>query len=233
MADAHKSEFLKKTGEVKQGRSDEEIVASLGKPGAGLPAHHRLFMRWFVGPVISRAMPWERNRRSFRNMNERILKIVNRLSDEELSKRVLVPPVLGLEDSSRYWSVLMLLEHLVIVGTGIKAIVLSLSRGQVPDFEVEIAKVKPKGGKPPKEVVKAYTEFFRAAMDDIEREVKDKKSKAVLKHPWFGAFTAKQWHWLMAEHTIVHYDQLCSIVFELFPRAQAADILEPPRSKDA
>lgn len=233
MADVKKSEFLKKQDEAKQGPSDEEIIASLDKPGAGLPSHHRLFLRWFVGPVISRAMPWERNRRSFRNMNERILKLVNRLSDDELSRRVLVPPVFGLEDSSRYWSVLMLLEHLVIVGSGIKAIVVSLSHGKVPDFEVEIAKVKPKGGKTPKEVVKSYTAFFRAVMDDIEREVKDKKSKAKLKHPWFGTFTAKQWHWLMAEHTIVHYDHLCAIIFEMFPREQAADILEPPRKKDA
>lgn len=233
MADAQKSEFLKKPEEQPQGPSDEEIIASLDKPGAGIPAHHRLFMRWFVNPVVTRSVPWEHNRNSFLKMNERILKVVNRLSDEELSKRVLVPKQFALEDSSRYWSVLMLIEHLVIVGSGIKAIVVSLSHGKVPDFEVEIARVKPKGGKAPKEVVKSYTDFFRTVMDDLDAEVGDKESKAALKHPWFGPFTAKQWHWLMAAHTVVHYDQLCAIIFGMFPHGQAADILDPPRKKDA
>lgn len=232
MADARQSGFLKKTEEEKRSPSDEEIIAGLDKPGAGIPAHHRFLLRWFVNPFVTRAMSWEHNRNSFLKMNERILKVVGRLSDDELSRRVLVPKQFGLEDSSRYWSVLMLLEHLVIVGSGIKDIVVSLSHGKVPDFEVEIAKVKPQGGQTAKEAVKSYTDFFRTVMDELDANVGDRQSKTVLKHPWFGPFTARQWHWLMAGHTVAHYDQLCDIVFEMFPRQQAADILDPPRKKE-
>lgn len=198
-------------------QQDAEIVAKLDKPGAGLPLHHSLMLRYFVGPFVSKNSDWDKDGASFASVNAKILKHAARLSDEELSTRVLVPSQYGLEDSSRYWSAAMVLEHLVIVGAGIKAIVASLSKGVVPDFEVEIAKVKPKGAGTPQDAVKNFKEFASTAMADLDRDVKDRKSKAALKHPWFGPFTAHQWHWLLTAHAVIHLQQMKAIVEKLKP----------------
>ena len=48
-------------------------------------------------------------------------------SEPELTEAVLVPPQIGLEDSSRFYSYAMVLEHLTIIGNAIGRIVVELS----------------------------------------------------------------------------------------------------------
>lgn len=213
--------------------TDADIIAKLQQPGAGVPFLDGLMMRFIVGPFVAAVTPWDQTKKSFASVNRKILDAAKRLDDAQLARRVLVVPQYGLEDSSRYWSAAMVLEHLVIVGAAIKSIVISLSRGHVPDFEVEIAKVKPTGVPSPQEALRAFEDFTRTVMDDIDREVKDRKSKTKLKHPWFGPFTARQWHWLLAAHSVIHLNQIREIADALAPPKKPVDVEEEKASPPA
>jgi len=193
-------------------KSDAEILASLDKPGAGIPFYQKLYLKLYVKPFISACSDWDEDTSAFTLINRKLLDEVEKLGDEQLAKRVLVPPQRGLEDSSRYWSAAMTLEHLLIVGTGVKSIIISLSKGIVPDGKADTARVKPSGTPTAKEVLAQYRDFAAATPGEIDSAVKDRKSKAVFAHPWFGAFTAHQWHWLLAMHTGLHYKQVRAII---------------------
>jgi hypothetical protein len=192
--------------------NDAEITAKLGKPGAGLPLVEGLVTRWVVGPFISRKFSWEENRRRFEKTTAALLKEIEGLDDKQLAARILVPPQQGLEDSSRYWSAAMLFEHLIIVSEGVKTGIIALSRGIVPDVKVDTGKVKPSGDPTPSEIIEKYKRFSSALQDDLEKSVKDKDSKARLRHPWLGPLNCRQWHWLLAAHQGIHLRQLREIV---------------------
>ncbi|MGZ3690691.1 MAG: hypothetical protein ACXVAX_04270, partial [Pseudobdellovibrio sp.] len=91
----------------------------LAPPGAGVPFYHRLLMRFFVGPFVAKKTPWNVSEQNFHKISGRILKEIENLSEKQLTTKVLVPPQMGLEDSSRFWSIAMALEHMVIVGEAI------------------------------------------------------------------------------------------------------------------
>ena len=198
-------------------QSDAEQAAKLDKPGAGIPFMHGLMLRWFVGPVVANMSDWNKSSGDFVAVNAKVLKAARKLTDAEMSVRVLVPSQHGLEDSSRYWSAAMVLEHLVIVGTGMKKITISLSQGIVPPIKADTALVKPKGALSPQEALKNFEDYAANTVNDIERDVKDRRSKAQLPHPWFGPFTAHQWHWLLTGHSVIHLGQLRAIVERLKP----------------
>jgi hypothetical protein len=191
---------------------DAAIIAKLDKPGAGIPLYQKLYLKWYVSPFIAAKSDWEADTRSFNLLNRKILDAVEKLDDAQLAKRVLVPPQQGLEDSSRYWSAAMTLEHLLIVGKNMKAIIISLSKGVVPDGKADTARVKPAGAATPQEILAQFRDFSATAATDIDRDVKDRKSTAKFAHPWFGPFMAHQWHWVLAAHTGLHLKQLRAII---------------------
>lgn len=191
---------------------DAAIIAKLDKPGAGIPLPQRLFLQYYVRPFIAAKTDWDDDTRRFNVLNRKILDAAEKLSDAQLEKRVLVPPQRGLEDSSRYWSAAMTLEHLVIVGTGMKKIIISLSQGIVPNHKPDTARVKPSGKPKPQEILASFRDFSATAAEEIDREVKDRRNPVRLAHPWFGPFTAHQWHWVLAQHNIIHLHQLRAII---------------------
>lgn len=193
-------------------KTDAEILSSLDKPGAGIPFYQALYLRLYVKPFISARSDWDADTRAFNLINEKLLNAVGKLDEVQLSKRVLVPRQRGLEDSSRYWSAAMALEHLLIVGTGVKNIIINLSKGIVPDGKADTATVKPSGTPTAKEVLEQYRAFAASAPAEIDNAVKDRKSAAKFAHPWFGPFTAHQWHWLLAVHTGLHLKQVRAII---------------------
>jgi hypothetical protein len=193
-------------------KTDAEILASLDKPGAGIPFYQKLFLNLYVKPFISAKSDWDADTRTFTLINSKLLDAVEKLDEAQLSKRVLVPPQRGLEDSSRYWSAAMALEHLLIVGTGVKKIIISLSQGVVPDGKADTATVKPSGTPTAKDILAQYRDFAAKTPAEVDGAVKDRKSKATFAHPWFGAFTAHQWHWLLAVHTGLHLKQVRAII---------------------
>lgn len=192
----------------------DAIQARLGKPGAGLPLLQRLVLKYFLGPYISTRDDWAGDIRDFDAVNAKTFAAIEGLEDNQLTTRVLVPKQTGLEDSSRYWSVAMTLDHICIVGEGVRDIILSLSNGVVPNRKVDTAKVKPECNEI--SAVARFRDFATLTMSDIDARLGDKDALATLEHPWFGPFTLRQWHWLLAVHGDIHLRQLKAIRKRLY-----------------
>ncbi|MDE1151676.1 MAG: hypothetical protein PW788_03985 [Micavibrio sp.] len=194
-----------------QADKDAAVIATLDKPGAGLPLGQQLLLRLYVKPFLAAKPGWEADVASLRKLNDKILDAVAGIPASDLSRRVLVPPQMGLENSSRYWSAAMTLEHMVIVGTGVRNIIVALGNGTVPNIKPDTASVKPAGNGTPADALASFTTFADSVMADIDAKVTNRDSTAKLDHPWFGAFTARQWHWILPMHAVIHLKQLRAI----------------------
>lgn len=189
----------------------------LAPPGAGIPAVERL-----VGGILLRlhrlrvtpssfAAQFEHERRT-------IASLYTGLDASALGIRVLVPRLRGLEDSSRFWSVWMTLDHLRIVNDSITGVIDELTRGRVPQGTASTAAVKPSeqvGG----EVVTAY----EASCDRLVQLVAPKltlRTELQFAHPWFGPLDAAGWHAMSAIHMGIHRGQIERILREV-PRSKS------------
>ncbi len=140
-----------------------QSVPKLAPPGAGIPFIQRMALQFIVAPFVAGRTPWGLSADRFKKLTQKILEEINGLTDRQLTLRILVPPQKGLEDSSRFWSIAMTLEHIVIVGKEMKKVVTHLSRNEDPPGVADTAKVKPEGEISDIESVKRFYRegFFR------------------------------------------------------------------------
>ncbi len=94
----------------------ENSIPQLAPPGTGLPWWQHYVSRYLVLPIFFARTPWDEAGRIFQQEGKLILTLSRKLSTAESTSRVLVEGVWGIEDSSRYWSTAMVMEHLAIVG---------------------------------------------------------------------------------------------------------------------
>lgn len=182
---------------------------TLQAPGAGLPwleSHiARILLGWksrFGTPATFLAQ--------FKEERERIHVLIENSSDVELSRRVLIPRLPGLEDSSRYWSVAMTLDHLQIVNHAFIGILTALAHDKVPPGQANTADVKPRVDVA-LEVIAAYEESCDALLT-CATDIHEFKTKARYTHPWFGPMDAHRWLALSASHMAIHRRQIEKIL---------------------
>lgn len=182
----------------------------LEPPGSGLPWIEQLVGRYIIMPVTMARMSNTDAYNEFRQTADELLTTVTRLDEDLANSRVLVERVTGLEDSSRYWSPAMILEHLTITGTGILAIIHALCDGHTPDQVVRIEGVKP--SEQPLNINEVL-ERYQAMLDSYHHALPElleciPSSTGTHPHPWFGQFTAHQWWCMNAIHHEVHAKQM-------------------------
>lgn len=172
----------------------------LQPPGAGLPPVEARFFRHGL-PLLARAISIGAARKMFLAEGQRILYLAQDLKDWDLEERVLVKRPFGVEDNSRYWSMEMLLEHLILVGTGIRSIVGQLAIGVRPNKKVRISDGKPQGGEGPdiREKYGRYLNAFVEALDNTQFPPRPTHA-----HPWAGEMNAAQWYKYAALHNWMH-----------------------------
>jgi len=192
-------------------RTPEQIIASLEKPGAGIAWSHQRFNHLVLAPLIANRASWAWSRRRLPRIHQAVRSAVSGLDEARCRQRVLVPRLLGIEDSSRYWSVAMTVRHLHIVSPVMAQVVIRLSRGEAIAERVDFAAVKPEVERNATDAIAAYFEFADGVLDELEAKVIDRDSKTMLPHPWFGPLTARGWYWLLATHTQVHLRQVRAI----------------------
>lgn len=81
---------------------------------------------------------------------------------------MLIERVRGLEDSSRYWSVWMTLDHLRIMNSRLGKVITSLAKGVIPPGKASTANVKPN-----KEVASSVVAEYETACDQLLAAVAD------------------------------------------------------------
>jgi hypothetical protein len=191
--------------------TEAETHPTLQPPGHGLPPLEAALTRYLVFPFGTAWLSWDRAGRLFEAEGRRLLDRARGLSDDQLTQRVLIRRVFGIEDSSRHWSVAMTLQHLIIVGSAIAEFLPKLLEGAPLDTVVDIAQVKPPGDTGP-DVKRAFEAFQRSYLDGIAARPRDRDAGGRLAHPWFGELTAYEWHCLAAVHQRIHRRQVERII---------------------
>lgn len=181
----------------------------LAPPGAGLPKPELLIAR-----LLFRWIRWRTNRgqavENFALRREEIFHLARRCDAASGAQRVLIRRLPGLEDSSRYWSVFMTLDHLRIVNDSVAGVIASLVAGQVPTRAASTAAVKPAP-----DVTLAIVDAFEESCRQFEQAVAaapDLRTDAKYTHPWFGPLDAAGWHFMAGFHMNLHRRQIESIL---------------------
>lgn len=196
---------------MSKGNSTPNVEPQLDPPGAGVPWPQGLVLKYFVAPFIAGRTDWSVSEERFHKLTHKILKEIDGLTDAQQSTKVLVPPQAGLEDSSRYWSIAMVLEHLVIVGTAIIYAINELDSGRIPQGKADTAAVKPIGALSASQSAEEFKKFSQTDYKNLVLGIKNKNSTLRFRHPWFGMITAKQWFWVLAIHHGLHLKQIREI----------------------
>lgn len=187
----------------------QSTTPRLAQPGAGLPK-----LELIIARLIFALRSWRGNRESFAadfsRERELIRALLSRCSPELCGRQVLIPRLQGLEDSSRYWSIWMTLDHLRIVHQSMVETITLLAGGETPARAASTALVKPQVGVGA-EVVDAYEASCEALLQAVEA-VSDLKTLTRYAHPWFGPLDAAGWHALSAMHLGIHRRQIERII---------------------
>lgn len=181
------------------------FTPQLAPPGAGLPRPELLVAR-ILFAFRSRLGSRAAFNAKFNEERAAIRSIVQQLDPARAGRRVLIPRVRGLEDSSRFWSVWMTLDHLRIVNSAVADVIGKLARDKTPPHEASTAAVKP-SPEANEAVVSAHERACDHLLEVIER-VNDLKTSLRYPHPWFGPLNASQWHALSAGHMEIHRKQI-------------------------
>lgn len=177
----------------------------LDQPGAGLPAIELLMAR--------RLFQWKRKRASheqtaeiIRNERDQMVAAANELSSEAGSQQVLINRLRGLEDSSRFWSIYMVLDHLRIVNTRVAMTIHRLGREVSPEGQASTAEVKPDAEIGP-EVVQQFSDACDLLLEKAAA-IENLETSATFRHPWFGPLNASGWFFMAAFHLGLHRKQM-------------------------
>ena len=181
----------------------------LAPPGAGLPAPELLIAR-----LLFRLHRWRHDRVKsaalFASDRDEILRLARSLPLQQATRPVLIRRLPGLEDSSRNWSVLMVVEHLRLVNHGVFGAIRSLCAGEVPAVAASTATVKPAAG-----IGIEVLAAFEADCRDNLRQVgllRDLRTPLRYAHPWFGPLNADAWFAMAGFHQRLHRRQIETII---------------------
>ena len=183
---------------------DTTSEPKLAPPGAGLPR-----LELYLGRILFAWRRWTGNRDVFDSRFQRERELIRTLAHSfeggSGGSRVLIARPRGLEDSSRYWSLWMTLDHLRIVHYGIVHIIEALMKGAVPEKRASTAAVKPS----PHATAAVAAEYEKCCDELVARTMAgDLNTKARYAHPWFGPLDATGWHALAAGHIGIHRVQI-------------------------
>ena len=187
------------------------LIEELDEAGAGLSRGRALFLRHMGFPLLNALISWEKALTLFEKEGEKVLVLAKSVSDEQFYERVLVGKLFGLEDNSRYYSVAMVLQHLLTVGNALQNRVPLLSQGKTLEKEVKIADYKPYMEIDP-EIIMQYESFLAEFRTKLEAETDNIFLENRHEHPWFGSLRAKDWAVMGMIHQIVHRRQIEAII---------------------
>lgn len=180
----------------------------LGDPGAGLPFYEWFIAKYLLFPQRFRTIDNEQAIANFAEESKNILQIVSRLNDAELLEKRLIKRLRGLEDNSRYWSIAMALEHMIIAGTSLRGVIIALSSGRTDLPESTIAGLKPSPEISAEGLIERFEQMTQKFIRAAEVAKVDAFPKITYSHPWFGPLNAKQWLIFAGAHQTVHRNQI-------------------------
>ena len=135
------------------------------------------------------------------------------LSKEAGRRNVEVPPMHGVDEDMRRWSLFMLLEHNTIVNRSITATVRQLAQGEALSGPAIIDMKQ--GVMPSSSADESQVELFAQSVTDhlaTVRGLGNLRGTRTSRHPIFGHFDAHKWNCMFAFHLRIHLPQARFIV---------------------
>ena len=186
----------------------------LQPPGAGLPGFENFILNGLF-KTGSALMSDKRAVKIFEREAAELYRMVNEEDESyDIFQPLLIPRVIGIEDSSRNWSVMMILDHLNAVNLDFLKIVNALTSGIVPRGEIDVALYKPSRELDYDTIVQ-FNEINAQYVQTIEGLIEkhgNLRSIARYAHPWFGPLDAHQWHCLAGIHQRIHRRQATKLI---------------------
>jgi len=192
----------------------QELIEGLGKAGGGLSRGRAFFLKYLGFPVLNSLITWDKALKIFEKEGELIVQLANTVSKNKQQERILVPKLFGLEDNSRYYSIAMVLRHLLIVGNALQDRIPSLSQGKKLEKAIKIEEYKPYEIID-ENIIQEYEIFFKGFKEILESKVDNIYLENSHEHPWFGNLKAKEWAVMGAIHQMVHRRQIEAIIKDL------------------
>jgi hypothetical protein len=180
-------------------------LPQLAPPGGGLPWFESLVTRFFGRRMLSR-YDWESAQATIARISSQLAKEAIAMDDATFGHRVLIKRPRGLEDSSRFWSPEMVLEHLAITGEMFTDYVVALSHDRPVKDRRGIADIKPSGGLG-KAIITRFAAVHEAIPARLAAEAGPLREGPGYVHAWFGTLNASEWLFLTAFHLGLHERQ--------------------------
>ena len=188
-------------------------MADLQPPGRGLPNWERACLSSVLklGAFISSDSTILKR---FQLETRRIQQLYDDDESYDVFQTLLIPRVIGIEDSSRNWSIAMVLEHLHLVNKDLTTAIDALGRGIVPHGEIDVAIYKPDEdlGTDVMQRMRDTNENYCQVIETIMKRHGRLPHTPHFDHPWFGPLNAHQWHALAAAHQTIHRRQIQKII---------------------
>jgi hypothetical protein len=165
-----------------------------------------MMVRWFGRRMLLSGLDWDGAQAAIARVSSRLTREAMAMDDATLARRVLIKRLRGLEDSSRFWSLAMVLEHLVITGEMFTDFIVTLSNGRPVTDQRGIADIKPRR-ELGRAVITRFVEVHEAIPTRLAAEAGALRDGPTHLHPWFGKLTAAEWLSLTAVHLRLHEKQ--------------------------
>lgn len=193
----------------------KDLSIKLEAPGKGLPPVESFIARYILFPITTSRLTRPKAINMLEEFGQRGLSLAKSLTSEQLNQRQLIKRFPGIEDSSRYWSVLMTLHHLWITGDAMAGMTERLVKGEPVKEVVRIEAVKPSPQETVEVVFSRYETFLSGYRERMNRLSDLDFTAHRHEHPWFGFITAHQWLCLNTLHHRIHLKQIQNIIKEI------------------
>lgn len=180
----------------------------LGKPGAGLPFYEWFIAKYLLFPQRFRTTDNAQAISDFAEESNHVIRIVSQLAPGQLAEKRLIKRLRGLEDNSRYWSIAMAIEHMIIAGTSLRGVLISLSSGRADLPESSITSLKPNPEISSEGLIERFEQMTQKFVRTAEGSKIDAFPKLTYGHPWFGPLNAREWLIFAGAHQAVHRKQI-------------------------
>ena len=188
----------------------------LDQPGGGLPKLELLIAKHVLLPALFATSTKTRALHEYRRLVTEIEHCVKPLTVQDLARRILVPKIQGMEDSSRFWSTAMALEHLIIVGDLTLNVIQTLSGGKTDKLKtIGIKDVKPSELVNCHDIREKFVESARRFESETSNLILQKSDSNTYPHEWFGELNAFQWLAFTPMHLKIHLQQIEKIKLAL------------------
>ena len=175
----------------------------------GVPAWERLWLGGCLKFAASFASPM-RAMQTVESVSRKLIDVAEHAGTEDAFQPTKVPRLIGIDQRSTGWSVVMVIEHLAILNFDVLKIIRSLQQEIEPRGAIAMSDYDPA-----RDGTWDSIESFRQSVNELSWLISGDApitSAAMFRHSWYGPITAHQWLCFVALHQYVHLRHVRKIV---------------------